>query len=134
MEDMIRTGFVSSVDTAAGTVQVTYADRDQMVTGHFPVLCFGGEYHLPEINDPVLAVHLSTDLSSGFVLGTYWNQENRPRQQEWYKQAGAAAFKLAGEALYIEAPEIYFISGSGSISASELIALKDRVERLERNG
>ena len=68
MEDVIRIGFVSSRNPDAGTLQVTYQDRDRMVTGDLPVLAFGGEYTLPQVNDMVLVAHLSNDLSSGVVL------------------------------------------------------------------
>lgn len=70
MEDVIRVGFVSSINPNAGTVQVTYQDRDRMVTGDMPVLEFGGEYALPAVNDMVIVTHLSNDPASGVVLGS----------------------------------------------------------------
>ncbi|WP_375104051.1 hypothetical protein ACDZ28_03985 [Paenibacillus sp. RS8] len=35
---MIRTGIVSTVDTAARTIRVTYPDKDDLVSGELPVI------------------------------------------------------------------------------------------------
>ncbi len=106
MEDVIRIGFVSSINPGAGTVQITYQDRDRMVTGDMPVLAFGGEYDIPEVNDMVLVAHLSNDLASGIVIGRFWNDSMLPKEQDWYKRIGPdILLKKEGEILEIRAPE-----------------------------
>lgn len=128
----IRVGFVSSVSPQAGTVQVTYPDRDRMVTGDFPVLIFGGEYSLPEVNDLVLVLHLSNDVSSGVVLGKFWNDQDIPDQTEWYKKlSDSAQFRKEKDKLYLISPEIIFSGNAGEISLKELVELKRKVEDLE---
>lgn len=139
MEDVTRVGFVSSVNAAAGTVQVTYQDRERMVTGDMPVLTFGGEYDLPEVNDMVIVAHLSNDLSSGVVLGRFWNAERHPERSEWYKRIAAdIILKKAGNILEIQAPEVRLTGAGGGITLSEIIEklqnLEERVSSLESEG
>lgn len=132
MEDVIRIGFVSSRSLEQGMVQVTYPDRDRMVTEPFPVLCFGNEFCIPEINDQVLVLHLSGDLSSGVVIGKMWNDVDRPQDQgEWYKEIGNVVLSINQGQLKIHAPEIIFSCSAGDISISEIIGLRERVEALE---
>ena len=133
MDDVIRIGFVSSRSPETGMVQVTYPDRDRMVTDDLPVLCIGGEYVVPQVNDAVLVTHLSNDLSSGVVIGTYWNQEDVPESgMDWYKKIGNMSFRLSGNNLEISAPSIILKDGARSIAISELLDLKRRVEELEK--
>ena len=44
MDDIIRIGFISSINAEDGSAKITYQDRDKMVTEDFPFLAFGGEY------------------------------------------------------------------------------------------
>ena len=139
MDDVIRVGFVSSVNVAAGTVQVTYQDRERMVTGDMPILAFGGEYDLPEVNDMVIVAHLSNDLSSGVVLGRFWNAKSYPECPEWYKRITAdIIIKKVGEILEIKAPEIKLTGAGSSITLSgimeKLFNLENRVSSLESGG
>lgn len=132
MDDVIRVGFVSSRLPEKGMVQVTYPDRDRMVTDYFPVLSFGNEYHIPEVNEQVLVLHLSNDVSSGVVIGAMWNETDVPDEgNDWYKKIGNAVIRKRGEAIEIVSPEIILSCSSGSITVSELINLKKRVDVLE---
>lgn len=79
MTDEIRIGKVSSVDSATGMVEVTYEDRDS-VTDMFPYLSLNGEYKPPDIGSNVLVAHLSNGSCAGIVVGTYWNESNRPQE------------------------------------------------------
>lgn len=132
MEDMIRIGFISSVNMEDGSAKITYQDRDKMVTEDFPFLAFGGEYCVPEVNDMVLVVHLSNDISSGVIMGKYWNDENMPETQEWYKRISEKmVMKKQENTLVIEAPEILFSGTAGSITLSQIIGMEQRIRRLE---
>ena len=132
MEDVVRIGFVSSRDPVRGMVQITYPDRDKMVTEPFPVLCFGNEFFIPEINDEVLVLHLSGDMSSGVVIGKLWNNVDIPQGEgEWHKTIGGAAFSVNNGIIKISASEVVLESSSGSIAVSEILELKRKVEALE---
>lgn len=138
MEDVIRIGFVSSRNPATGTIQVTYQDRDRMVTDDLPVLAFGGEYTLPQVNDMVLVAHLSNDLSSGVVLGKFWNDTELPEGMEWYKRiAEDLSFHKKGSILEIRVPDLKITGAGGELSFSGLLEklgnLEERLEQLERS-
>lgn len=77
MNSVIRIGKVSSVNASAGTVRVTYPDRDDSVTAELPVFSFTDEYKMPKVGSQVLVVHLSNGTSAGVCLGHYWNGSNR---------------------------------------------------------
>ena len=54
MDDIIRIGFISSINAEDGSAKITYQDRDKMVTEDFPFLAFGGrsEEHTSELQSP----------------------------------------------------------------------------------
>lgn len=132
MEDTIRIGFVSSINIKDGTAQITYPDRDEMVTEDFPLLRTGGEFFPPKVNDAVYVLHQSNDMSSGVILGTYWNQDEKPESEEWYKCISEdIVMKQLGRTLIIVAEDITFKCGYGEISIKQLLDLQKRVERLE---
>ena len=132
MDDIIRIGFISSINAEDGSAKITYQDRDKMVTEDFPFLAFGGEYYIPKVNDMVLVLHLSNDISSGVILGKYWNDENRPEAKEWYKRISEnIALKKKENTLVIEVPEILFSGEAGSITLSLIIGMEQRIRKLE---
>lgn len=81
-KSVIRTGRVSSIDYKRGTCEVTYSDRGESVTASLPSLS-NGEYRMPNVGDVVLVNHLSNGTSAGVVVGTIWNDTNKP--PEGYK-------------------------------------------------
>lgn len=80
MKEDIRLGKVSSVDPAAGMVQVVYHEKDNAVTRGIPILSpvFSGLYSLPEVGDQVLVLHLSNGSEAGVVLGRPWSDKFTP--------------------------------------------------------
>ena len=83
----IRVGRISSINYKAGTVRVTYADRDDMVTKEIPLLSF--EYMMPRIGDIVQVNHLSNGAEMGVVMGQFWSNINRPfegKEGLWRKE------------------------------------------------
>lgn len=80
MKEEIRLGKVSSLDPAAGTVRVTYPEKDHEVTRMIPILSpiFSGLYSLPEVGDQVLVLHLSNGSEAGVVLGRPWSGKFTP--------------------------------------------------------
>lgn len=82
----IRVGRVSAVNYDKGMIRVTYRDKDDSVTGEFPMLTNNDEYRMPKVGQDVLVAHLSNGSSRGAIIGTLWNQKYSPYE--------------AGEALY----------------------------------
>lgn len=122
----VRIGFVSSVDYAAGTVEVTYPDMDGSVTGSLPLLsAFADEYFMPEPGDQVLVNHLSNGAEFGVVVGRTWDKDHKPAESgkglylKHFDRDGKALLRYdanTGE-LLIKAKKIIF-EGEESIAAS----------------
>jgi len=67
----IRIGTVSSINSADGTVRVTFPDRDDAVSAELPVLRIGGFYALPNIGDPAVCL-FPDDGPEGYFLGSFF--------------------------------------------------------------
>lgn len=134
-EDTVRIGYISSVDPNTGMVRVTYPDRDRTVTPEFPVFNMGGEYRMPKVNDLVLVLHLSNDSSAGIVMGTYWTDEDAPvsgedQYRKDFSEDRRKFLRCAGKLMELVSPELTFRCDAGSISVAELLAMKEKVDRL----
>ena len=78
MDNNIRIGRISSVDYAKGMVKIVYRDKDNSVTNDLPYINMNGEYKMPNIDDMVLALHLSNGSAMAIVIGTFWSGCNKP--------------------------------------------------------
>lgn len=74
----IRVGRVSSINYETGMARVTYRDKDDSVTGEFPILTNNDEYRMPQVGQDVLVAHLSNGSSRGGIIGTLWNRKHQP--------------------------------------------------------
>lgn len=74
----IRVGQISAVDYETGMVRVVFNDMDSAVSTWLPYATLGSEYHMPEVEDYVLSLHMTNGQEAGLVLGTYWNQKHTP--------------------------------------------------------
>lgn len=132
MADIIRVGFISSVDAGTGTARVYYPDRES-TTAPLQLFSFQTEYRLPEIGDQVVVAHLSNDTSSGIILGKFWSEADPPASGlDYYKQfGGESCGTLQNGRFTLQSEEIELRSSNGSITLSELISLRERVRALE---
>lgn len=135
MNDLIRIGFISTVDAKNGMAQVYYPEQGN-TTAYLHLFSMNGEYQPPEIGAQVLVLHLPDDTSSGVILGKFWNSEALPQTDaEYKKELGAGAFVEWKKGTYkIRADEILFEGSAGTMTLSEIIRLRERVERLEAEG
>lgn len=74
----IRVGKVSSINYEAGMARVTYRDKDDTVTGEFPILTNNDEYRMPQVGQDVVVAHMSNGSSRGAIIGTLWNKKYIP--------------------------------------------------------
>ncbi len=74
----IRVGQVSAVDYETGMIRVVFNDMDSAVSALIPYATLGNEYHMPEVGEYVLSLHMNNGQEAGLVLGTYWNQQHTP--------------------------------------------------------
>jgi phage baseplate assembly protein gpV len=134
--DIFRVGTVSSVNAAAGSVSVTYPDRGDGATSELPCLNFGGEYKMPNKGDTVIVLHAQNGSSEGVVLGTVWNEANKPPVSSGYQKdmGGGAKLTQSGGNVEISASGIT-LNGGGSITVAEIIAkLNDHEARITALG
>jgi phage baseplate assembly protein V len=82
LDDIVRVGQVSAVDDNAGTVRVTFADRDGKVSYNLPVLVpqtlKNKDYAMPDVDEMVVCVFLPSGPEQGFVLGSAYNHADTP--------------------------------------------------------
>lgn len=137
MSDLIRVGCVSKINYVAGTIEVTYPDRDDAVTDPFPVLSFNDEYKMPDIGDDVLVLHLSNGSALGLVLGPYWNEDNKPQvsgkdvyRKELSRTPGKAYVQFKDGTVDLRGPAVRLTCSSGSITVAQLLAMKSKLDNL----
>ena len=75
----IRVGRVSKINYNSGAAEVTYPDKDGMVTQELPFL--SSEYNMPNIDDTVLVAHLSSGAEYGVILGKFFTENNIPLEK-----------------------------------------------------
>lgn len=128
---IVRVGTVTNVYPSEGKARVFYADRNE-TSVKLPLL--STEFRMPKVGVAVATIHMD-GRSNGFVLGEYWNEENRPPasgKTSYMKQIGSNSYmQCAGEKLTIYSPEIVFQSDAGTVTMEELMALFNRVSDLE---
>ena len=114
----IRIGKVSRINYATGMIAVTYPDQDDSVTDLLPFLTFGGEYHMPKIEQYVAVIHLSTGAEMPPVYGKDFFRK------EFSNTAGAAYMEHDPdeEELTIKAGKIKFKTDAGTVTVAEIIA------------
>lgn len=123
MDDLIRIGRISTVNYKEGTAKVVYKDRDDMVTGDFPLLA--NEYLMPKVDDMVLVLHTKRNKASGVIVGPVWNDDNRPgltgKNKYLKEMTDKSSIKAEEGTMEIKAENIKFICDSGSITLAQII-------------
>lgn len=133
MKDVIRVGRISSINPEKGLVRVYYPDKDS-TTSELPLFHFHWEFKLPKVNDQVIVLHLSNDTSSGVVLGGFWNDiDQPPKQTEYRKDMESNSYEMLQKGNFIiHSPQISLESEAGTVTLSEILEMKSRLEVLER--
>lgn len=83
IESLIRYGVVSAVYPERAAARVVYSDRQDMVSAELPVLqgaCLQRRfYSLPKVGDNVVCLMAPNgEDGSGFILGSFYSDVNRP--------------------------------------------------------
>ncbi len=132
MEDIVRVGFISSMDKEKGMAQVYYPDRGS-TTELLHLFAMRGEYCPFDVGNQVVVLHLSNDTSSGIILGRFWGDENIPPKVDYQNTLKQDIWTVLADKTYvIHCPEIRLEGTAGSMTLSELVNLRKRVEELER--
>lgn len=120
---IVRVGKVTNVYPAKGKVKVLYEDTGN-TSLPLPMLTFNKEYSMPSKGDRVLTLHMENGSSKGFVLGTYYGDNNPPKTDSGYRKdlGGGAYVSCKDGGLTIHASNITLSCAAGSISVAEIIS------------
>lgn len=76
LNNLIRIGKVSSVNYQKGTARVYFPDDDEIVSYDLPILHRNAlknkDYNMPDIDERVLCLFLSSGVETGFILGSIY--------------------------------------------------------------
>lgn len=93
MSDVLRVGYITAVNYAEGTAQVTYRDRDNAVSPYLPL--WSNEYNMPEIDTMVYVLHAQNGGERGMILVPPYTTGNRPPEGIkgiWRKDFGDGSY------------------------------------------
>lgn len=134
---IIRVGKVVNIYPDKGKVKVHYSDTDN-TSLPLPMITMNNEYLMPKIGDTVLALHMTTGSSKGFILGTYYNENRMPKTDTGYRKDiddttyitcinGECEVHI-GTSLLIKSSDIKLECSYGTITVEEIMK---RIERIE---
>lgn len=90
LKNLIRVGRVSSVYPERCTARVVFDDRDDLVSYELTPLGRGSyrtkDYWMPDLDEQVLCLFLPNGNAEGFILGTRFNDEDKPPVEEKEKR------------------------------------------------
>lgn len=123
---MIKIGVVSTADQASGSVRVTFADRDDMVSAPLPVITAGGwgrGIALPDPGETVLCVFLDNGQSAGFCLGAYYAGDEHPpgngnQRGIWFEDGSFVYYDRAAHMLQVKAARGVRVEGDLIVTGS----------------
>ena len=131
---IIRVGKVTNVYITTGKVKVLYEDTGNTSVS-LPMLTFNNEYKMPAVGSYVLTAHLQNGSSKGFVLGTYWSDNNTPPEASlstYRKDMGNGTYvRSSGGTYRIKANDIQLVASVGTITAEMLVAALEKITKLE---
>lgn len=82
MRQLIRIGIVSSVNPQTCTARVLFEDQDEAVSYDLFVINHNTQdnqdYWLPDVNEAVLCLFLPIGIETGFILGSYYSDVDKP--------------------------------------------------------
>ena len=93
MAEVIRVGYISSVNYEEGTAQVIYKDRDNSLSPFMPL--WSNEFFPPEIDTMVYVVHLQNGGTRGMILIPPYTERHRPPEGVegiWRKDFGDGSY------------------------------------------
>lgn len=130
----IRVGKVTNVYPKSGRVKVLYEDTNN-TSVRLPLLTFNNEYKMPVVGSYVLTAHLQNGSSKGFVLGTYWSDNNSPAESGigvYRKDMGGGVYARSSNGTYkLYASDIQLVASKGVVTVEKLIAALNRITSLE---
>lgn len=93
MAEVIRVGYISSVNYEEGTAQVVYKDRDNSLSPFMPL--WSNEFFPPEVDTMVYVIHLQNGGTRGMIIIPPYTERNRPPEGIegiWRKDFGDGSY------------------------------------------
>lgn len=125
LKNIIRVGYVSSVNAVEGTARVTFPDSENIVSSPLQVVTRGTkntkDFWLPAIDDQVLCIMMPDEsgkgITEGYVIGALYSSIDRPpagadSSVRVLDHKGDMIIKCSGK-LAISATDVNIIGGSG---------------------
>lgn len=89
-KELFRIGVVKSTDPEKATVRVEIEDADKLQSFDLPVIVRNTlknkDYWMPDIDEQVVCFFLGNGLSSGFILGSFYQDVDTPPVKEQDKR------------------------------------------------
>lgn len=140
----VRIGKVTNIYPSVGKVKVIYEDAGN-TSLPLSMLTMNREYSMPKVGDKVLTIHMGNGSSKGFVLGTYYGGNMRPKagggyrkdfEEDAYVVCESGIYKLSAKStevkavkgITIESERIVMKCAYGEISLENLLKRLERVE------
>ena len=81
VKNMVKVGIVESFNEDNETARVVFEDAN-LKSYDLPIMVKqtkdNKDYWVPDIDEPVICIFLPTGIESGFILGAYYNQKDKP--------------------------------------------------------
>ena len=81
VKNMVKVGIVESFNQNNATARVVFEDAN-LKSYDLPIMVKqtkdNKDYWVPDIDEPVICIFLPTGIESGFILGAYYNQKDKP--------------------------------------------------------
>ena len=114
-QKIIRVGKVSSTNTSAMTVRVTFPDEAGLVSDDLHVICQGSksdkDYWMPDVGEQVVGIFLPNGRNAGYCLGTFFSKVDAPpsgagQSKRIIKHNGDLDIECTGD-IHIKGANIY---------------------------
>ena len=81
VKNMVKVGIVESFNQENETVRVIF-EESNLKSYNLPIVVKqtkeNKDYYVPDIGESVICLFLPTGIESGFILGAYYNQKDKP--------------------------------------------------------
>ena len=81
VKNMFKVGIVESFNQENDTARVVF-EESNLKSYNLPIMVKQAkenkDYYVPDIGESVLCLFLPTGIESGFIIGSYYNQKDRP--------------------------------------------------------
>lgn len=130
LSNIVRIGTVTSIKPDSQTARVVFEDRDNTESYDLFVMVKNSKEnkddHMPDIDEEVLCVFLPIGIETGFIIGSYYSDQNAPpastgdKRITKYKDGTTVSYDRTAHALDIRIPE----SGSVNITVNGPATIK----------